>query len=439
MYKNCCGAPDGRRAADLRANTTRESSLSKLLAFAFQPALDDDHSAAEAVFWGDALRSADPRELQALIESEDANIKYNAWFLFDWNVDDEGSVAELFLEEETGLTPEERAFIARVAGAHLRLYEVEAVEPGHGLHLLDLWSGARTWVIERTASSRLVAWDLLGARVAPDGRGGFGFEGGLYLYPAHAREQILSQFRRLHRRYHRRYPADDSTAFFRRHGMVFHHLWLSLVAFADPPRVTTTEGEPVVFCQLVFDASDVDRVRALVGSQPDVYAVPEGSLAWGEATADGVRELGRWSFEGHRVMLDTTSQGRAERGRAWLETVAGPLVTYRATALETVEHTLDALRRSPAVVAADRPDVDERAVQELFDRQYQTWLDRPDPDLGNRTPRVAARTAVWRPRVVERLKQLENSAARAALAGRPSYDFHWIWEELGLERPGARL
>jgi hypothetical protein len=31
---------------------------------------------------------------------------------------------------------------------------------------------------------------------------------------------------------------------------------------------------------------------------------------------------------------------------------------------------------------------------------------------------------------------MESHAARERLAGRPAYDFGWMWGELGLERPG---
>jgi hypothetical protein len=34
------------------------------------------------------------------------------------------------------------------------------------------------------------------------------------------------------------------------------------------------------------------------------------------------------------------------------------------------------------------------------------------------------------------LKDMESLAARDRLEGRPSYDFGWMWAELGLSRPG---
>ena len=435
-HKDCCAGGDARVTA-FAGSGTRDSAIGKLLTFAFQPAFDSDHAVAEAVFWGNLLRDGSVNEIQRLIESEDATIKYNTWFLFDWDADGCGTAADLFLEDEAArLSVSERQFLNRLAKAHLRLYEVESVDRGRGLRVLDLWSGTRLFVVERTATTQIVRWDLLGARVASDGLGGNVFEGGLYLYPAEARDRILSHFRKLHRRHHKKFPTDDSAAFFRKHGMVFHHLWLNLVAFPEPPQMTTAEGHTLIFCRVVFDSSHVEEVRNTLRRQAHVRPVEDGRLAWREPSDQGEREVGTWGFEGGRVVFETTSQERAARGRAWLERLVGDLVRYRATALETVDQALTALRTARPVNALARPDqVDTGAVRDLYDRHYHTWLDRPAPTLGNRTPRAAAQTKVWRPRLIDLLKRIENGAERAALAGRPPYDFAWIWRELGLERP----
>lgn len=419
----------------------RESSLSKLLTFAFQPAFDSDHSIAEVIFWGNLIRDGAPHEVQWLMDSEDANIKYNAWFLFDWDFDGQGSVAELFLEDQsTRLDAAERQFLARLLCAHLRLYEVESVQRGEGVYLHDLWTGSRLFVTERAATARMATWDLMGARVAPDGRGGNIFEGGLYQFPAEAKPQVLTHFKRLQRRHRRKHPDDDIGTFFRKHGMVFHHLWLNLVAFPEPPKIVTSEGDPLMFCRVVFDLGDRDEVRrALLASVEVRSDTDDGPLLWREPGADGERLLGTWELSDRRIVLETTSQERAVRGRAWLEALVGEHVRYRATALETVEQTMASFRRQRPMKPIDPPPPAEAGVvRELYDRHYRTWLDRPDPGLGQRTPRAAARTSLWRAQLIERLKQMENAAERAALQGRPGYDFHWIWTALGLERQPVR-
>jgi hypothetical protein len=438
---DCCGLP-AHAAAGV---STRDSALSKLLAFAFQPAFDSDHSVAEVLFWGNLIRQGATPELRWLLDSEEATVKYNSWFLFDWQVDGTGTVADLFLEEEQAqLSREERLFIRRVADAHLRLYEVESIERGLGVHLLDLWTGERLFVIERDASERMLAWDLLGARVASDGIGGEVFEGGLYHYPAELKASILGHFRRQQRRHHREFQFDTLDDFFRKHGLVFHHLWLNLVTFPDPPQLQTAEGDSLVFCRSVFDTDHADAVRVELAATPELHAMPDGRFSWrepaGEPAGNTERELGSLVVEGDRLVLETTSQERAARGRAWLESRFGSGVRYRATALETLEQTMSELRtrgaRSPRVIAEDPPDAGTGAVRELFDRHYQSWIDRPAPALGNRTPRAAAASRLWRPKVVDALKQLENAGQRAEMSGRPAYDFRWIWSELGLSRPG---
>ncbi len=434
--KDCCGGTDG--AGTSIAASTRESSLTKLLSFAFQPVFDPDHSIAENIFWGPVLQAGAPEQVRWLIDSEDATIKYNAWFLFDWDIDGEGTVARLFLDGDgAGVAPLERQFLERMAAAHLRLYEVEAVSRGEGVQLLDLWTGGRLFVIERAASLQMVTWDLLGARVAPDGCGGYVFEGGLYPFPADVRAPVLSRFRRLYRRHLKKFPDDDSAAFFRKHGMVFNHLWMALVAFPSPPALETADGDPLMFCRSVFDSAHLPELRAEILARPDIVRGADGRVAVTERTPDEVRELGRLDFEGQRIVLETSSQEQAARGRAWLEALAGARIRYRATAIETVEQTIMELRRPKAAVAPP-PHAEDGAVRELYDRHYRTWLDRPEPELGNRTPRAAAQTKLWRARLLERLKALENSVERSALNGRSPYDFGWIWKELGLERPGSQ-
>lgn len=434
-YKDCCLARHELRPAGAVSPATRESALTKLLTFAFSPAFDSDHSVAEAIFWGDLLKDAARFDVQRLLDSEEGAFKYNSWFLFDWEVEDEGTVADLFLEEQhADLTAAERRFLAGLTRAPLRLYEVEQVHRGEGMTLRDVWSGDCVRVSERTASRQIVTWDLLAARATPDGAGGRVFEGGLYLYPASMKGEIVGHFRRLYRRFLRKAPDGDSNAFFRRHGMVFNHLWLKLVAYPDPPAVVTSDGEPLIFCRVVFDAADADGVQRLVAGRDGVQPV-DGSLVWEEAGPGGPRELGRWSVDDGRVVFETTSQSRAARGRAWLEAFAGDLVRYRATALEPVEHTMAELRRRQSLPAAPPPAGESDPVRDLYDRHYRLWLDRPHVDLGGRTPRRAAGTKLWRARLIDVLKQAENSAERDALQGRPSYDFSWIWDELGLDRP----
>lgn len=71
------------------------------------------------------------------------------------------------LERAPRLSDEQRDFLARLADAPLRLYEVVESRPGEGLQLRDALADSRSppFVTEPLASTTLGAGDMLGARV----------------------------------------------------------------------------------------------------------------------------------------------------------------------------------------------------------------------------------------------------------------------------------
>ena len=136
------------------------------------------------------------------------------------------------------------------------------------------------------------------------------------------------------------------------------------------------------------------------------------------------------------MAFETTSRARAERGRAFLEAIAGAAVRYRATALESVEQAMRRRPSRPARAAEEVPsEVAAQAAHAFYEQHYRGWVDVRLPALGGKTPREAAASGTGRPRIVALRKDMESHAARDRLAGRPAYDFGWMWGELGLERP----
>ena len=117
--------------------------------------------------------------------------------------------------------------------------------------------------------------------------------------------------------------------------------------------------------------------------------------------------------------------------REWL----GDLVDAPLTEIRTVAQMMadDTARREPAERLDISPQEAERIIHEMMTRQYSRTLDEPVPALGDKTPRSLARSQAGRARVADWLKYLENGSAKTG-AGDPvaSYDFTWMWEELGL-------
>jgi hypothetical protein len=243
---------------------------------------------------------------------------------------------------------------------------------------------------------------------------------------------------RLHRKFRRQVPGDDAD-FFKRFGRIFFVWWLQHVVLVSRPQLRTADGDELVVAAAVFDVRDREALDRALANHPDLDRQDDGSYAWLEpgGSDDFRRGLGTFVPSGDRLVLETMSKARAERGRAFLEALAGAAVRYRATSVESIERALE--RRPPRPPREDErvpPEVEAELLQNLYAQHYRAWLDTPLPALRGQTPRDATQSKAGRARVVAQLKDLESLSARDRLAGRPAYDFGWMWAELGLVRPG---
>ncbi len=69
----------------------------------------------------------------------------------------------------------------------------------------------------------------------------------------------------------------------------------------------------------------------------------------------------------------------------------------------------------------------------FLDRQYKETLDQPVGMLGDKTPRNAVKSKAGQAEVVAWIKYLEKQTARQDKnAQMGTYDFTWMWEELGI-------
>ena len=99
--------------------------------------------------------------------------------------------------------------------------------------------------------------------------------------------------------------------------MVFHDLWLELVAQRPLPTSVTAEGDEIVLCRAVFDVRDRAALETALANHPELERQDDGSYAWLAEKADEAgfrRGFGTFVLEKKRVVLETVSRQRAERG-----------------------------------------------------------------------------------------------------------------------------
>ncbi len=435
-YKKCCL---GKEAPSQGAFTReeRQSALERLFRFTRHAELEQAHAVASGEFWGGWMARRTEADMAEAMALEQSGAAYLEWFCFDFRLPSGRTVVEeLLAREGRSLRSGEVCYLERMRLTHLRLYEVERVRAEEGLDLIDLWTSERLQVQERLATRQLVHWDLIGARVMLGPAGVPVLDGLPYLYPAMAKEEILKRLRRAHRSFQRRVPGGDLAAFFKSHGMLFHYLWLDHVALRPLPTFLTAEGDKVVLARVVFDVKDRQAVEAALAAHPELNRQDDGSYLWLEGGGEFRRGVGTFVLQRQRLVFEATSRPRAERGRAMIEAIAAGAVAYRATGYEDIGQ---ALKRQPSPAAKPSdvpPEVAAEVIGQYYEQHYRNWLDEPLPALDGRTPREAAALKSARPKLISLLKAMENMSERERREGRPAYDFGWMWEDLGLPRPG---
>ena len=434
-YKKCCL---DQKASVAFTPAHREAALDKLAEFSLRPALDEERMVAGVAFWSGWLDSQGEEAGRPAMDLEESITAFGSWFAFDFRLAGDTTVVELMLRREGArLAPGEREYLHRMHDTHLRPYQVTDVRPDEGLRLIDLWTGEQVWVRERLATSQLVRWDFLVVRLMRGAEGDLVIEGMPYLYPVATKDVLLRAMRRAHHDFKRRTLVGGPVDFFKQVGMAFHHFWLETVAFRKLPALVTAEGDPLVFARAVFDVRDRARVEAALSRHPDLDREDDGGYAWLEDAPEFRRGLGRFVLDKERLVFETQSEKRVERGRQFLASLVGEAVQFRLVEYEGPERAMERLASSAERPAADAvPEaVEAQVVGEFYEKHYRGWLDEAIPALGNRTPREAARLKRIRPKLVSLLQEFENMSARERLEGRPAYDFAWMWAELGLTRP----
>jgi hypothetical protein len=461
-FKRCClGKTEAPRAAYTREE--REAALDRLARLGARQEFTHLRAEAEEEFWGEWLARRSEDDLRRAIALPASHVAFQEWFAFDYRLPGGSTLVGLLLDREGDrLRTGEQRYLERLRLSHVRPYEVARVRLDEGLDLRDLWTGKRLQVQERRGTHQLVRWDVLVARVLLGEHGVPVIDGYTYVLPATESGPLLRRLKRAHREFTRERPNADLAAFFKQAAPIAFHLWLDRVALRPLPTMVSAEGDALLFGKTVFDILDAEALAAALAAHPALDRQDDGSYLWFEEVDDastakpparrsgltitsqrwppagGItrRGLGTIAIERGRLVLETVSKPRAQRGRRLLEEAAGPAIAFKATRYESVERAMERAGARPRPAEPEiPPEVQAQVVGEFLERHYGTWPDEPLPALGNRTPREAAKLRSARPRLIALLKEMEAMAERDRRAGRPAYDFRRMWTELGLERP----
>jgi hypothetical protein len=371
-----------------------------------------------------------------------------------------------------------RAYMSALRRSVMSLYEVSDVVRDTSFRARDLVRGGDPILIsERSATRSLKQWDRIATRVVLIGSQ-MHISGAVLPYDRDASEKILKSLRNVAKRKEKQKVADlvgrnvndpvivngfSQTALLRAAAPTITTVWLiDIIDRATAPHipeVRNAEGDELLFCALHYpfaDRAEVDDIRLALNRCPEfrqenatfwnwiepkpparalgVQKQPPKSQTFSTTMDDGSLVLGNVEFKHQTLILSVNSQARAERGRALLGEVLHGLVVQPLVEIQTLEQRI-ATRDPAPPPRLNLPEQERRTIiHDGLDRHYRDLLDQPIPALGNKSPRAAVTTAKGRAKVVDWLKTLENHTAQ--MAGHndemATYDFRWLWTELGV-------
>lgn len=442
-YKRCCWPVEKQRAAEAR--TAVRSSTGQVAAYAL--GFEDEIEEFEEWFFGPAREQIAQDDLDELLShvGESVHVAFMDMLVADYVTWSGDTLIERFLDDERAsgdLHPAAREYVRRWGEASISLYEVQEVVPEESLVLKDLFTRRSVEVLERSASRTLEEWDVIFTRVVPmDGAGVI--SGPVLEVPRRKLEWVLENVHRL-----KNEPGDRTVTwarYFKKHWNDVPYLWfliwaaplkgLQLRNFDDEELldITVTMG---------LRAGGGARAAELLDSMEELGRADGDAWTWSESRDRGGTEtisIAFVSLEGDSLEIHINSKEREAKVRDRVEGLLGDLVA----SVERVEEALDLDRMKDR--AASHPLDDERSelpfelqqrvVHEMMTKHYRRWLDEPVPALEGMTPRRAAADRRRRHQVISLLKQIEvKSRRRRPDDPMASFNFGWLWRELGLRR-----
>ena len=338
------------------------------------------------------------------------------------------------------LPADQRAALGAIRDGWFSIFEVLTVDLDQGMKLQDRLTGETVYVHERSGTHGREKYDTLTLWVGPCGAGHVISGSGLVLNHLQ-REPVLAAARKELRRLKKQHPEGTEHEVLRELVPAVNRSINETVKATQMPKLTTSDGQEMVFCKAIFDVDSPELVEALLRSHPEfdeddgVFVwLSEGSTSW----MPGPTIIGRFRLCEKALEFETTSRERLEEGKALARQLLGNLARHRVDSMTDPEVVLKERRDRPPLEdngLEDEipPEEMEEIITELMRKHYESWLEASIPALGNKTPREAVRTKRGKEKVIELLKTQENTTRRQP--GGKGFDFGAIYRELGLEEP----
>lgn len=365
------------------------------------------------------------------------NVLFIPWFLFNcvFEIQQQAgrkefvatTIAEMFLvSEPANLTSDEQLLLSTSNRCPYTLCEVVEVRPGVGLLLSDLLRRIEYAVTERTASETLQRGEIIYCATSEM----WGIKSNVGTGPYALRPTAKRDVFALRKWITDRSGTDQITS---EHLHEFEYdvrgLYLDQVAgMLSPPRLSNTDGDPMVPQKLYFELESSDTAfhalknlakgwtarELLQRAELKDGLVVKAEIEWLGGRPEARRRLGGpvllglLKIDHERLIVEVNSNKRASRIRKLIERRLGAAARYQTALIEPIESQIQEMWHTAASGAATplenafaggnsfiSPDEEPelRTIMEQTARQHwESWFDLPIPALDDMTPREAAKT-----------------------------------------------
>jgi hypothetical protein len=337
--------------------------------------------------------------------------------------------------ERTQVSDDERAWIHAACRSPMSAFVAESVDPGRSIDLKDILTGRRFHVLEASASRTIQRNDVAFSRVVTMGETSVMFGMAPWRMGPEWHAPIID-FRESTRK-GGLMTRDDLEDF----GMEIRELYLDIadqILNPAPPRLSNTDGDPLVPTTLTFKvdgsvetvAQRLTPLGRITGDEPDdelfedverddAGVMTSAVLSWKRA---GNKKNTHWTntilgtlrLKPGQLVVEVNSEKRAKNCAREIKKLLGPGAVLVSTEVVDLAEELAKRRRSPPeagldAVPKESDDPELLAVEEALFRQHmEAWVDTKVPALGNKTPRVVARTALGRERLAALISSFET-------------------------------
>jgi hypothetical protein len=426
-YKKCCGNASATiyTNADFQLRKLRQLEMTlvnkQLCSYVTEQLSPDIFKLALADFFPEDLpETLDKRYL--------FDHFFISWFLFSWkpskkknfpSFNSELTVSQNYLMTHPNrLSNLEKRFIDSIEGTYYSFYSIIDVIPEQSFVVKDIFLETTHTVKEQKATHTLKRGDIVFGRL-------FIFEEqtifiGMapYTVPAAYHLQLVDYKHHLVKSNKRKALTGESLREVYHYEMLDYFFWMLKDAYNSPlPSLENTDGDPLQFCKSYFKITltPEETLKHLLplalSKNPKEFLedakrdkngrIKRIELPWLKKGNKRHRDwsntiLGHLVIEQGKLILETNSERRAERGKKLLIKSLSDAIVFQKMLIEAPAQKLKSPSKSPDLTSEhnkllELPEVQEQ-LKNLAKAHWENWLDTPIPALGNKTPRAAAKT-----------------------------------------------